>query len=92
MYTGWTLFGLSLGPTFLEHRKIARKAVGPTAAPRYDTLIQEQIAAFLRKLPTTSGDPFDVITPLVHHFDTPNLYPILSQLCGRNHCENSLWQ
>jgi cytochrome P450 len=92
MYIGWSLFGLSMGPTFFEQRKIARKAVGPTAAPQYDALIQEQIAAFLRKLPTTSGDPFDVLTPLVHHFDTLNFYPILSQLCGRNHRENSLRQ
>jgi cytochrome P450 len=85
MYTGWTLLGLSVGPNFLEQRRIARKAVGPTAAPQYDTLIQEQIATFLQKLPTTFGDPFDVITPLVHHFDTLNLNLTLSQFCGRDH-------
>jgi cytochrome P450 len=65
MYTGWSLIALSVGPDFLEHRRLARKAIGPTAAPQYDALIQEQIAAFLQKLPTTSGDPFDVVTPLV---------------------------
>jgi len=91
MYTGWTLLGLSVGSEFFEQRRIARKAVGPTAAPQYDTLIQDHIVPFLQKLPTTSGDPFDVVTPLVHHFDTldSNLMP--SQLCGRNYRENSLW-
>ncbi len=63
MYVGWTLLGLPVGPTFLEQRRIARKAVGPTAVPQYDELIQEHIASFLKTLPTTSGDPFDAITP-----------------------------
>jgi hypothetical protein len=76
-----------MGPTFFEQRKIARKAVGPTAAPQYDTLIQEQIAAFLRKLPTTSGDPFDILTPLVHPFDTlisiPYFHSSVGEIIGR---------
>lgn len=65
MYTGWTLLGLPVGSTFLEQRRIARKAIGPTAAPQYDGLIQEHISSFLKALPNTSGDPFDVITPFV---------------------------
>jgi hypothetical protein len=72
MYTGCSLVGISVGPDFFEHRRIARKALGPTATPQYDTLIQEQITSFLRKLPTTSGDPFNFITLLVHYFDTLN--------------------
>ena len=79
MYTGWTLLGLSVGPDFLEQRRIARKAVGSTAVPQYDSLIQDQIATFLQKLPTTSGDPFDVITPLVY---TLILLISISYLCS----------
>jgi hypothetical protein len=82
MYTGWSLLGLSVGPDFFEHRRIARKALGPTAAPQYDPLIQEQIASFLLKLSTTSGDPFNVITPLVHYFDTLNSRSYLRSSVG----------
>lgn len=63
MYTGWTLLGLSVGPKFFEQRRIAQKAVGPTAAPQYDEIIQEHIASLIKDLPSTSGDPFDAITP-----------------------------
>lgn len=63
MYTDWTLLGIPVGPTFFEQRRIARKAVGPTAAPQYDGIIQEHIALLIKDLPSTAGDPFDAITP-----------------------------
>jgi hypothetical protein len=76
MYTGWTLhyWCSPWDPSFSEQRRIARKAVGPTATPKYDTLIQEHIATFLWELPTTSGDPFDAITPFILHLATLHLH------------------
>lgn len=63
MYTGWTLLGLPVGPTFFEQRRMINKAVGPTIVPQFDTLIQEHVESFLATLPTASGDPFDIVTP-----------------------------
>ena len=61
----WILSNLNPSPSHTESRRIFRHLIGPKKLPRYDVVLQTQLAKLTKDLHGFSGHPLKVVTDAV---------------------------